>query len=116
ASVAYQPTSGVVLEFHNYEVEPDDVLVEQGRHAVSVQEMLMRPVFWPFSGQGDEVCRAVWMRDTGARPYPRPRKRRGTSGAAAAAAAATTTGGVGKDAQENPEHGQTDVDEDDDEG
>ncbi|CAM9239974.1 unnamed protein product [Ectocarpus sp. 8 AP-2014] len=80
--------------------------------------MLMRPVFWPFSGQGDEVCRAVWMRDTGARPYPRPRKRRGTSGAAAAAAAAaaTTTGGVGKDAQENHEDGETDVDEDDDEG
>ncbi|CAM9574706.1 unnamed protein product [Ectocarpus sp. 13 AM-2016] len=77
--------------------------------------MLMRPVFWPFSGQGDEVCRAVWMRDTGARPYPRPRKRRGTSGAAAAAAA-TTMGGVGKDAQENPEDGQTDLDEDDDEG
>ncbi|CAM9780477.1 unnamed protein product, partial [Ectocarpus fasciculatus] len=120
ASVAYQPTGGVVLEFHNYEVKPDDVLVEQGRHAVSVREMLMRPVFWPFSGQGDEVCRAVWMRDTGARPYPRPRKRRGTSGAAAAAttaaAAATTTGGVGKDAQENNEDGETDLDEDDEEG
>ncbi|CBN78492.1 DDHD domain-containing protein [Ectocarpus siliculosus] len=116
ASVAYQPTGGAVLEFHNYEVKPDDVLVEQGRHAVSVQEMLMRPVFWPFSGQGDEVCRSVWMRDTGARPYPRPRKRRGTSGAAAAAAATTTTGGVGKDAQEDHEDGETDVDEDYHEG
>lgn len=27
--------------------------------------------------QGDEVCRAVWMQDTGARPYPRPKRRRG---------------------------------------
>lgn len=33
------------------QVQPGDVLVEQGRHAVSLGEMLMRPIFWPFSGQ-----------------------------------------------------------------
>ena len=33
------------------QVQADDVLVEQGRHAVSIGEMLMRPVFWAFSGQ-----------------------------------------------------------------
>lgn len=32
-------------------VQPGDVLVDEGRQAVSVAEMLMRPVFWPTSGQ-----------------------------------------------------------------
>eukprot|EP00903_Cladosiphon_okamuranus_P007816 g7562.t1 len=87
SSVAYQPTGGMVLELNSYEVQPGDVLVEQGRHAVSLGEMIMRPVFWPFSGKGDEVCRAVWMQDTGARPYPRPLRKRSRGAALAGASA-----------------------------
>lgn len=37
------------------QVQPNDVLVDQGRHAVSISEMLMRPVYWPFSGQVRQV-------------------------------------------------------------
>lgn len=38
--------------------------------------------------KGDEVCRAVWMQDTGGTPYPRPKRRRkGVEGAAEGEAA-----------------------------
>lgn len=50
---------------HATQVQPGDVLVEQGRHAVSLGEMLMRPVFWPFSGQvrAPVRCGLVSVRD-----------------------------------------------------
>ncbi|CAN0069964.1 unnamed protein product, partial [Discosporangium mesarthrocarpum] len=69
-SVRYQPTQSDVLDVNKYKVGPDDVFVEQGRRVVCLHEMKRRPVYWAYSGQGDDVQRAVWMQDTGSRPIP----------------------------------------------
>lgn len=56
--------------------------------------------------QGDEVCRAVWMQDTGARTYPRPKRANsGTPGAAAGATSdkANTQDDDGREIEEEEE-------------
>lgn len=69
-----------------YDVRPDDILVDQKRHAVSFLSlpcsknfslvkpihMRMYPTLWRFYGKGSDVRRAVWLMDTqrhGLQPY-----------------------------------------------
>ncbi|CAM9395019.1 unnamed protein product [Phaeothamnion confervicola] len=49
-----------------------DIFVDQGRRVVSLDVMRRRPVYWPFSGDGDFVRRAVWLQETGTHAYVRP--------------------------------------------
>lgn len=45
---------------------------EEVYHMPPATAMVMRPIFWRFHGQGDDVCRSVWFLDTqwhGLQPY-----------------------------------------------
>jgi len=45
---------------------------EEVYHLPPATAMIMRPTFWRFHGQGDDVCRSVWFLDTqrhGLQPY-----------------------------------------------
>jgi hypothetical protein len=77
-SIAYEPSGSATNSVHTYDLGKHDIFVDQGRLVVDMEDLMMRPVYWAYSGEGDEVRRAVWLQEMQGepgsleclRPYP----------------------------------------------